>query len=192
MTIIKPRIIFTLFLFAFSFSVTAQDCGERRWDVKTLSDYDTLLINFSHTVKTTVHEQCRLPAPKREPTYRMKSEDTVYALTCYIIAYKKQADDKDIHIIIQDLKTKEMMVAEIISSQCQSVRKTSRYLQMKNLDEWFVTTIGKPTTTFTYLHKHVMVKITGTGFFDTVHGQKGMAMNGREIHPVLSMRLVKE
>ena len=84
------------------------------------------------------------------------------------------------------------MVAEVISGDCMSVKKTSRYKQMKNVDEWFVENIDRPETRFTYLHKPILVELTGVGFFDTVHGQKGMASNGREIHPVLSMKLIKK
>ncbi len=183
-----------LFLVAmlFTSSVFAQDCGEKRWAVKTLSDFDTSLVDFSHVVETTVHQQTKIPKPAHEYTFRNKSEDTVYTLTCYIIAFKKQEDDKDIHIIIQDTKTDDMMVAEVVSSDCLNVKKTSRYLQMKKLDEWFVANIGRPETKFTYLHKPILVRITGVGFFDTEHGQKGMSMNGREIHPVLSIKLLKK
>lgn len=180
-----------LFFIHISSSLFAQDCGEKRWDVKTLSDFDTSLIDFKNVVETTVHQQCSIPKPKHECTFRIKLEDTVYALTCNIVAYKKQTDDKDIHIVIEDPKTGELMVAEVISSDCSSVKKTSRYLQIKNLDNWFVENIGKPSKEFTYLHKPILVHITGVGFFDTVHGQKGMASNGREIHPLLSMKLAK-
>ncbi len=149
------------------------------------------MIDFSKVVETTVHQQVKLPKPANENTFREKLEDTVYALTCKVLAYKKQEDDKDIHLIIQDLKTGEMMVAEVISSECMSVKKTSRYQQFKNLDEWFVTNIGNPKFKYTYLQRPILVRITGTGFFDTEHGQKGMANNGREIHPVLSIKLVQ-
>ena len=150
------------------------------------------MINFSNVVETTVHKQVELAKPTNECTFRMRSEDTVYSLTCKVVAYKKQEDDKDMHLIIQDLKTGEMMVAEVPSSDCMSIKKTSRYQQIKNLDEWFVANIGNPKFKYTYLQKPILVHITGVGFFDTEHGQKGMANNGREIHPVLSIKLVKK
>ncbi|MGZ4035116.1 MAG: hypothetical protein ACXVPU_18540 [Bacteroidia bacterium] len=184
------KFYFPLLILLSVVSITnAQDCGSKRWDVKTLSDFDTTYINFNNIINSSVHQQCHLPKPVGKNTFRMRSEDTVYSITCYILAYKKQADDKDIHIVIQDPKTKEMMVAELISSDCMSVKKTSRYLQMKNLGEWFIENIGMPQEKFTYLHKPKLVTITGVGFFDTEHGQKGMAENGREIHPILTMKI---
>jgi hypothetical protein len=177
------------FLFSFLSFAKAQDCGDKRWDVKTLSDVDTNNINFSNPVRSSVHIQTHLLRPPGILTSRTSSEDTVYSITCYIIAYKKKLDDKDIHIIIRDIKTKETMVAEISSADCSSVKKTSRFQQIKSLDEWFEKNIGIPKENFTYLWKAKLVTITGVGIFDTVHGQKGMAKNGREIHPILTIKI---
>ena len=185
------KIISALILFVTSATISsAQDCGVKRWDVKTLSDFDTTYIDFNHILNSTVHYQINLPKPVGENTFRMKLEDTVYSIECYIIAYKKESDDKDIHVVIQDPKTKETMVAEVISWECMSVKKTSRVQQFKELDEWFAENIGIPKTKFTYLSKPKLVRLTGVGFFDFFHGQKGMSPNGREIHPVLSMELL--
>lgn len=173
-------------------TINAQDCGEKRWDVKTLSDFDTSSVDFSNIIHSSVHQQILLKRPKGENSFRMLSEDTVYSINCYIIAYKKQQDDKDIHLVIEDTKTNETMVAEVMSADCRSVRKTSRYQQIKKLNEWFIENIGTATTSFYYPKSPILVTITGVGFFDAMHGQKGMALNGREIHPVLSMRLVND
>jgi hypothetical protein len=35
----------------------------------------------------------------------------------------------------------------------------------------------------------VPVHVTGIGFFDFIHGQTGVAPNGVELHPVLSISL---
>jgi hypothetical protein len=35
-----------------------------------------------------------------------------------------------------------------------------------------------------------IIEIVGLGFFDTLHGQRGMAPNGLEIHPVLRLTVV--
>jgi hypothetical protein len=34
---------------------------------------------------------------------------------------------------------------------------------------------------------HATVKIVGVGFFDKIHGQRGVAPNGIELHPVLGI-----
>lgn len=187
---LKKILLAFILIISTTIITNAQDCGVKRWDVKTLSDADTSRIDFTHIVNSTVQEQINLPKPIGSNTVRVKSEDTVYSIECYIIAFKKETDDKDIHVVIQDPITKETMVAEVISWECMSVKKTSRVQQFKALDEWFAENIGVPKTKFTYLIEPKLVRLTGVGFFDTFHGQKGMSPNGREIHPVLSMELV--
>jgi hypothetical protein len=165
----------------------AQNCGVERWDVKTLSDRDTSQIDFTAIIKSSVHEQIAIGHPPGKLKSRVGSERTAYSITCYIIGYKKEKD-KDIHIIVKDSFTNDTMVIEITSPVCPAVQATSRYKQFKEVYAWFESNIGEPHGSFTYLPQPKLVCITGIGFWDHVHGQKGMAANGREIHPVLSVR----
>ena len=164
-----------------------QNCGVERWNVKTLSDKDTLKIDFKKIIKSTVHEQVLLNHPLHK-TDRLNSESEVYSIDCFIVGFKEE-NDKDIHVIIEDIETDETMVIEIPSYECLEVQKTSRYQLFKELHEWFYKNIGHPSSKFVFLQKHIPVTITGVGYFDFLHGQKGMAENGREIHPVLSIKL---
>jgi hypothetical protein len=183
--------IIPLYFFLISCNGLSQvKCGTERWSVKTLSDRDTLKINFYQKVRTTVHEQVSLPKPAHiaEDLPRMQSETTLYVLDCWLVGYKKEKD-KDIHMIIKDLSTGETMVAEIPSAYCFFIQKTSRYNKFVILNQWFLMNIGKPASKFTYIKFPLKVQITGVGFYDFLHGQKGMAPNGREIHPVLEMSI---
>lgn len=173
-------------LFATKLSL-CQKCGIERWSVKTLSDKDTIKINFSKIIPSSIHKQLQLLAPKKK-TYRLDNESVVYSINCLIVGYKKERNDQDIHIVIQDAETKELMVAEIPSYECTDILHTSRSQLYKELQNWFRYNIGKPKTKFVYLKKPVAATIKGLGFFDFCHGQKGMAPNGREIHPVLSIQ----
>lgn len=181
------RVIISLIFLCLNLISSAQ-CGKERWDVKTLSDKDTLRIDFSHVIKTTVSSQANLPKPVKIPVNmpRQASECSVFSIDCYITEYKKEKD-KDIHIVLRDLKTSSTMVAEIPSPLCPEVQKTSRYRKFEQLYDWFTINIGKPTSKFKTLPQPLKVRITGIGFYDFIHGQRGMATNGREIHPVLSI-----
>jgi len=163
---------------------------KKRWPVKTLSDKDTILVDFKNIVKSSVHEQVSFKRPEGKINTRLTSETTVYSLDCYIIGFVKELD-RDIHVVIKDSKTEETMVVEIPIYIDDNIKNTSRYLQFKKLREWFVNNIGEPHTIFKKLKKPILVTLSGVGFWDTVHGQKGMAANGREIHPVLTMDLKK-
>lgn len=177
-----------LTIFFASQTINAQNCGVERWSIKTLSDKDTIKIDFQKIVKSTVHEQLLLEIPPTK-TSRLETETIVYSIDCFIIGYKKESNDKDIHIIIEDIDTDETMVIEIPSYECFEILNTSRYELFKQLQEWFIINIGQPKSKFVYLEKHIPATITGVGFFDFNHGQIGMAGNGREIHPVLSIKL---
>ena len=48
------------------------------------------------------------------------------------------------------------------------------------LDEKFGAFKGKK-------HPNIPVTVTGVGFFDPIHGQEGVALNGVELHPLLSV-----
>ena len=183
------RLLLIWLLIWICFTSSAQ-CGKERWHVKTLSDKDTVKIDFKNRIKTTINTQAKLPKPAKIPKNmpRQNTEFNVYTIDCYIIEYKRETD-KDIHIVLRDLKSNATMVAEIPSPECPEVQRTSRYKKFADLYTWFTVNIGKPTSSFKTLPKPVKVRITGVGFYDFIHGQRGMAPNGREIHPVLSISL---
>ena len=57
--------------------------------------------------------------------------------------------------------------------------------------EDFVATFGQPTGKFKETDEAVIIEVVGIGFFDRLHGQRGMAPSGIEIHPVLRMRVIE-
>ncbi len=163
-------------------------CGVERWAVKVMTDADTSLMDFTNIVPTTIAEQKLIPAPPNISSAppRQSTERTVYQLDCYMIFYKLEAD-QDIHIGIMSINHLDTMVAEICDPTCPGIITTSRYQKFKTLRDWFVPTYN-PTTSFkTFL---VRVKLTGVGFFDLLHGQRGIPPNGREIHSILAVQLV--
>jgi len=164
----------------------SESCGVERWAIKTLSDQDTVKIDFDNIVASSIQDQINISNDVNKRNRRAASECIVYSLPCAIVGFKLE-DDRDIHIIIEDTITEETMVVEIISPDCQEVRMTSRYSQFEILNKWFYDNIGVPENHFLFLKNHIPVIITGLGYFDTCHGQKGMSANCRELHPVLSI-----
>ena len=182
----KPTLfIFTFCLVLISFSyIFSQDCGKERWQVKSLSDPDTVFINFQDVINSSISEQINMPAPDGRQSIRLASETSLYFIEAYILGFAEEKD-RDIHIIVADINTDETMVVEIVNPICSDVKATSREAIFKDLYNWFVTNIGTPKHKFHYLEECIYVNIVGIGFWDYIHGQKGMAGNGRELHPVL-------
>jgi hypothetical protein len=80
------------------------------------------------------------------------------------------------------------MVAEVPDPECPDVAATPYAEQYRVVRAWIDQHAGKPTRKYKELPKPVRVKFMGVGFYDKLHGQHGMAKNGREIHPVLEIR----
>lgn len=184
----KHFIIVIAIYFILSFlipNISFPQCGKERWNIKTLTDKDTVKIDFDKLIKSTVHDQINMDKPKKikKGMPRLNTETTVYEIEAYIIEYKEE-DDRDFHIVIQDPETDETMVVEIVDPECPDIDKTSRYENFKVLREWFTNEFN-PSTKFKEAHN--LVKLVGVGFFDFIHGQRGMTKNGRKIHPVLKM-----
>ena len=164
--------------------LTSTGCGIERWDVKTLKDTAAKQINFT-PVATTVAALRLIPAPVM-PTARVAAEMKTYTVSATVTSFKQEADS-DIHLAVKD-DTGKTMIFEMPAKQCLDSSKTSPALitQMTNsLRAWS----AKYTATPSYQTINQRVTVTGVLFFDKLHGQRGVAPNGAEMHPLLSLVL---
>lgn len=153
-------------------------CGVERQSLKVGRDAaarDVPLVPHD----TTVQNLTAAPADL-SPTRVAPIETTVWRLAARLVAYKGEADS-DYHLVLADASGNEM-IAEIASPSCDY--GTAWPSQMKQARSEFDVRF-QPTDRFAYLD--VPVTIVGVGFFDFQHGQRGAAVNGVEIHPVLSI-----
>ena len=97
---------------------SCENCGQERWDVKTLSDPANKKVNF--TPKTaTVKQLYSMAAPASGAT-RNPAERKTYTVHAKLVGYKiefhpteKDPEDRDFHIVIQDMNGPQTMVVEI-------------------------------------------------------------------------------
>jgi hypothetical protein len=163
---------------------TGQACGVERWSVKTGIDADAKRVNTKVVKSTTIAVLTSLRAPASLPARnRIGSvETTVWSVFAKLIRFKMEADS-DYHLVLRD-PTGRTMIAEIPASYC--VGSQSPFLgSIKYARSQFNAryNVGR---NFRYTNTNVLVK--GVGFFDFIHGQSGVAPNGIELHPVLSIR----
>jgi hypothetical protein len=177
-------------------------CGDFRWDVKTLTDSKVGDVDFGKSVQTTVAEQVKLKAPARLgiTTPRFATEDKVFTLTAKLIKYKeesKKKGDHDFHIVLGDANSSATMVAEIPSSaSCATPKSSAHRAEFDAARKTFLDLLNKnglpaPTGTLTAVpkSKHLFVTVKGVGMWDIAGGHaSGSALNGREIHPVLEIK----
>lgn len=171
--------------------------GKERWAVKTGTDPQASEVKLDAPVKTQIAflASCTPPSdPDSLPDRLAPIEDTVYQVDATLVAYKEEADG-DFHLVISD--GQNTMIAEIPDPDfCDG----SVWLdQIKSTRAAFDGKFGKELTslrrlTYTLTDGVAMVSkisvpvsLTGVGFFDKLHGQTGVAPNGIELHPVLSI-----
>jgi hypothetical protein len=146
--------------------------GKERWDVKTGTDAAALYVS-PIPVPSTIAELIALPMP-HDPHARLPAEDVIYAVPCTITLWKIEADS-DHHLVMTD-DAGHTMIAEIPDPA--AIAGPSPWLAQitaarTQFDAW--PRLGKPCV------------VTGVLFYDRIHGQDGVAPNGIELHPVLSI-----
>lgn len=173
--------------------------GKERWPVKTGTDDDVADVGQDGSgqqsrVKTTVEELVAMARPEDMPldspsdVFRSRRarpvETTIFTLDAELIAYKLEADG-DFHIVIQG-DSGEMMIVEVPDPDPAFVARTSPWAEAIKLARDQAAQKLQPERG---LRKaRLPARITGVGFFDTVHGQTGVShTNGIELHPVLGI-----
>ncbi len=157
-------------------------CGVERWYVKTGMDPDAAQV-VPAPKDTTIAQLAAQPTPSDLPG-RFRSgtvERTVWRLHVTLTQYRLE-DDSDVHLVLADGQG-HTMITEVPDVACiglPSPFKEQIRAVRSQLDARFPT---RPR----YQPLSLAVTITGVGFFDVVHGQSGVASNGIELHPVLSL-----
>lgn len=160
----------------------ATGCGVERWAVKTLTDPGATRIALTPEASTV--GTLGSIAPPRDPTDRVApTETTVFRLTDVRMTAFKQEADSDIHLALEDDQGRTM-IAEFPAAGCDTTAPTRLRAMMTKARDDFTTACGQPADRYKKLDG--TATMTGVGFFDRIHGQRGVAPNGIELHPVLS------
>jgi hypothetical protein len=168
-----------------------------RWDVKTGGGPDANLINAGSATQTTIAALRSHPAPAAwpPPSRVQPVETTIWELDVSLVAYKFETD-QDYHLVLSDANG-STMIAEIPDPAV--VDASGKFQpQITSAREAFDAHFGRQLQALVELrqpdaptpmlvHLSIPVHVTGIGFFDFIHGQTGVAPNGVELHPVLSI-----
>jgi hypothetical protein len=161
---------------------SATACGVERWSIKTLTDPVGKTLRFIPRLTTITHLR-RLRAPVNLPSTRIRPvEVTTYRVRARLVAAKVE-DDSDIHLVIADPASGATMIAELPAFPCTIGATAADRKLIQRARASFVRACGLPEDFYTDLNGTATV--TGVGFFDFLHGQRGVAPNGIELHPVI-------
>jgi hypothetical protein len=165
----------TRYLRRFGFS-----CGVEAWSVKTMTDSAAAAVPLT-PFRSTIPRLVALSPNEGQRTTPPRNFLLKYPR---LIAYKLEPDS-DIHLVLQSqLDPTKTLIAEIPDPQC--AQGSVVLAQITAARAAFVAQFGQPQTYFINLNAPVF--ISGIGFFDFLHGQRGVAPNGIELHPVLYIK----
>jgi hypothetical protein len=177
--------------------------GHERWSVKTGSDPDAQGLTGQAPTATTVAQLTALPVPPVLPPDGRSdgAEKTVWQLDATLQAFGGEADG-DVHMVLADDQG-NTMIAEIpnpgditspsyFAQQIAGARTAfdNQFQIVENISQPAVPTgPAGPEATLgpDFRDVSVPVTVTGLGFFDFAHGQRGVAPNAIELHPVISI-----
>jgi hypothetical protein len=154
-------------------------CGRERWPVKVAVDRDAGEIDTT-IVPTTIARLTQIPRPT--PPFAYNRRIGPYERTTYrVVAFLREViseSDSDLHLVLADTGGPMVtLVAEIPDSVCAigSVYLAAYANARRSLS---TAAIGS------------LLEVDGIGFFDYHHGQRGMAPNAFELHPVVGLRVI--
>lgn len=180
------RLTIILILILVTVPVSSYACGKIRWAIKIGTDKDAQTINVNNSQKVSINELLRKKAsfPPTDSSRIKPTEITVYEVVAILTDYK-HSDDGDYHLVLQD-ENGRTMIAELPDPDCVPERGAlAKYI--KTAREQFDSQLS-PTDSFNQANRRV--KIKGVGFYDHIHGQRGVAPNGIELHPVLGIEFL--
>jgi hypothetical protein len=164
-------------------------CGVERWSVKTLSDPGAGNVDFTPRL-TTVAWLVSQPAPLSLPAnVRIAPIETqTFVVRARLVGFKEEKD-RDFHVVLADLNdSAETMIVEIPSTECSGACASAHVAEFESARAAFVAREGTLAPHFARVAEDQIIVVTGVGFFDYLHGQTGVAPNGIELHPVISIR----
>lgn len=161
-------------------------CGTGRWTVKTGTDADARSV-VTVAQAARIGDLVALPAPadpNAQPVSRFAPvEMKVFAVSAILIVTERERDE-DYHLVIADPDDPGMtMIVEAPNPPCaEGSVFAGDILAVRQAIE------GKFGPITTRQRRDIPVTVTGIAFFDTLHGQEGVAPNGIELHPLLSIQ----
>ena len=182
-----PAILLVLGLLAtvaVRFAGTAQACGRERWPVKVGDDEDAAAVDLARAVPTTLAALTALapPAERPEDARVGATERTVYVVEATLYAYTHESDG-DYHLALRG-PDGATLIAEIPDPACVGATSPFRRAIAQARAEFD----ARFKVYSRFRHANVKVEVTGVGFFDFDHHQRGVAPNAIELHPVLAIR----
>ena len=163
--------------------IPASACGVERWNIKTGGDSEASAV-ITVPTPTMIDLLTSIPVPAgatTSPTRVAPIETSTFVLDGTLTDYRMN-DDSDYHLVLKS-STGVTMIVEIPHPDCVST--ASPFRSQIEAARAAVDAAVAPTRSFKATA--ALVRATGVGFWDSLHGQRGVAPNGIELHPVTAV-----
>lgn len=164
-------------------TASAGACGVERWSIKTASDPGAASVNTA-PIATTIDALVSLQVPAGATTSATRVspvEYSNYILDGTLTDYRL-TEDSDYHLVLRSARG-ETMIVEAPHPDC--VNPASPFLSQIVSVRAAIDAAIAPESSFKT--SSIPIRPTGLGFFDEIHGQRGVAGNGIELHPLLEI-----
>jgi hypothetical protein len=177
---------------AIATSLGCANCALTRSEVKALRDRDADRVAFDAAIPTTITALNDLPSHCGPAGNRRRGpeEFRVYEAVGRIVRVRREPD-RDIHIVLADLlHARDRIVIELGDPDTKNGRRSphrERLAAAWRMWEELQRRSGVPNARGL---EGLTVRITGVGFYDMNHFQRGRSRSCIELHPVLSIEPV--
>ncbi len=164
-------------------------CALTRSEVKALRDPDAPQIAFDRPIATTIAALNALPSHCGPAGNHRRAPDEfrVYEVTGRITRVRRERD-RDVHIVLADPeRPRERLVIELGDPETRSGRRSPFRDRLSSAQRAFEALQKQYGTAGVRDLEGRMVRVTGVGFFDVSHFQRGRSRSCIELHPVLSI-----
>ncbi len=157
------------------------ECGKERWTVKVGTDDAAEDVPLKPKT-TTIKDLSEPDAPEKKGDTRIEPvEMTVYRIDNVTLTHYNEQKDDDYHLVIEDSDENEMII-EVPHPDCMG---DSPWVDL--VERARAKVDAELDVTSKFKDANVPVSVIGVGFWDKKHGQKGLAPNGIELHPILDI-----
>lgn len=169
-------------------------CGVQRWHIKTLDDAYVKTINWLPIV-ANVSDLTAAPVPANYDQYNDTTryapyETQSYRIRATLVSWKTETDH-DYHMVIADINNPSVtMIVEPPDVNCSAACASNFGNYYTSVRQKLNNCFGATPSSMTNFPSGVVVDLTGVPEFDALHGQTGVAPNGIELHPLLSVNFI--
>jgi hypothetical protein len=171
-----------------------------RWVVKTAADPGAQAMTSQVPTPTTIAELIAIPYPAAlsQDGRSDSTENTVWQLNVTLQEYGRETDG-DYHMVLADAQG-NTMIGEIpnpgdVNAGCYFLTQITnartafdtRFNEVEDITAPSSQADPVAEATVAFHQVGIPVTVTGLGFFDFRHGQRGVAPNAIELHPVISI-----